>query len=224
VRLKGRCKSCTACVFFGEHEMEYKTINSSSQAELIQKKSKFIAFIAPISSENDAVDVLDDIRHKRWDANHHVYAYLLYTQKIQRFSDDGEPQGSSGMPVLDVLQREQLFNCIAVVTRYFGGTLLGIGGLVRAYSGAARLAIEAAKIVTMRLCIEYTFNCEYNLYSAVQKLFFQTECRIVKTDFLDNIDLDILVPETCDIIFLKGLSEITFGKVTPKKVKELFSG
>jgi uncharacterized YigZ family protein len=203
--------------------MEYKTINSSAQAELIQKKSKFIALIVPISSENDAADILNDIRHKHWDASHNVYAYLLYRQNIQRFSDDGEPQGSSGMPVLDVLLREQLFDCIAVVTRYFGGTLLGIGGLVRAYSGATRLAIDAAKIVTMRLCFEYTFNCEYNIYSAIQKLFFQTECRILRTDFLDNIDIDILVPESSEYVFLKSISEITLGKVIPKKVKELFS-
>jgi uncharacterized YigZ family protein len=203
--------------------MEYKTINSPAQAELIQKKSRFIAFIAPISSENDATDILNDIRHKHWDAKHNVYAYILYRQKIRRFSDDGEPQGSAGMPVLDVLQREQLFDCIAVVTRYFGGTLLGTGGLVRAYSGAARLAIDVAKIITKRLCYEYTFSCEYNIYSAIQKLFFQTECRILKTDFFDNIDLDILVPESFENIFLKGISEITLGKGKPKKIKELFN-
>jgi uncharacterized YigZ family protein len=208
---------------FLEHDMEFKTINSPAQAELIQKKSRFIAFTAPISSEHDAIDILNDIRHKHWNASHNVYAYILYQQNIRRFSDDGEPQGSAGMPVLDVLQREQLFDCITVVTRYFGGTLLGTGGLVRAYSGAARLAIDESKIITKRLCYEYTFSCEYNVYSAIQTLFFQTECRILNTNFSDNIELDILVPESHESTFLKGISEITFGKVLPKKIEELFS-
>lgn len=203
--------------------MEYKTIKFPAQAELNEKKSRFIAFIAPISSEHDAAEIITDVRHKYWNARHNVYAYILFKQNIKHFSDDGEPQGSAGMPVLDVLQREQLFDCIVVVTRYFGGTLLGTGGLVRAYSGAARLAIAAAKVITNRLCYEYSFSCEYNIYSSIQTLIFRHECRILNTDFSENIELNILVPESCESIFLKSLSEITFGKVMPKKIKELFS-
>lgn len=203
--------------------MEYKTIDLPAQSELIQKKSRFIASLAPVKSEHDATNIINDIRHKHWNANHNVYAYILFKQNIRRFSDDGEPQGSAGMPVLNVLQRELLFDCIAVVTRYFGGTLLGTGGLVRGYSGATRLAIDTAKIITMRLCYEYSFSCEYNIYSAIQTLSFQAGCRIINVSFTDNIELDILVPESCESMFLKGVSEITLGKVMPKKTKELFS-
>lgn len=203
--------------------MEYKTINSSSQGELIQKKSRFIATIVPTKSEQETISIISDIRHKYWDARHNVYAYILYAEKISRFSDDGEPQGSAGMPVLDVLQREQLFDCIVVVTRYFGGTLLGTGGLVRAYSGATRLAIDSAKIIIKRLCYEYSMVIEYNLFSAIQILLLQIECRITSTDYSDNIKLNILVPELFEIIFLKGVAEITFGKVIPKKTISIYS-
>jgi putative IMPACT (imprinted ancient) family translation regulator len=127
------------------------------------------------------------------------------------------------MPVLEVLQREQLFDCIVVVTRYFGGTLLGTGGLVRAYSGAARLAIDAAKIITKRLCYEYSMVLEYNVFSAFQIFLLQIGCRITNTDYSDYIKLNILVPESFENEFLKGVSEITFGKVIPKKIKFLFS-
>jgi len=131
--------------------MQYKTISKEATVEMEEKKSRFIANVKPVSSEEEALEFINNIRAKYWDATHNVYAYYISGENIiQRFSDDGEPSGTAGMPVLEVIKRMELKDLVVVVTRYFGGILLGASGLVRAYSKSAALGIEAAGIVTKK--------------------------------------------------------------------------
>ena len=117
---------------------EYKTVKDIGIAEIVEKRSRFIASVRPVSSEEDALEYLNMLKQKYWDARHNVYAYIIRENNIMRYSDDGEPSGTAGVPVLDILKREELTDVIVVVTRYFGGILLGTGGLVHAYSKAAK--------------------------------------------------------------------------------------
>ena len=123
--------------------MQYRTIRAAASAEFVEKRSRFIGYISPVTTQEDAAAFIDSIRSKHWDATHNVPAYIIREGNICRFSDDGEPQGTAGMPALNVLQKEGLTDCVLVVTRYFGGILLGGGGLVRAYSHAAKIAVDA---------------------------------------------------------------------------------
>ena len=144
--------------------MEYRTILNEASDEFIERKSRFIGYIKPVTTQEDAVSFINEIKSKHWDATHNVYAYILRDGQIRRYSDDGEPQGTAGIPVLDVLQKEGLTDCVVVVTRYFGGILLGGGGLVRAYSHAAKLAVDAAGVIKMSMCVRAECECDYGYY------------------------------------------------------------
>ena len=122
---------------------EYKTIKEASSDEFIVKKSRFIGYVKPVKTQEEALEFINEIKTKHWDATHNVHAYCLREGGIRRFSDDGEPQGTAGIPSLDVLLKEEVVDCCVVVTRYFGGIMLGAGGLVRAYSHGAKIALDA---------------------------------------------------------------------------------
>lgn len=149
-------------------ENQYKTIEDYGIAEIVKKRSKFIAHARPVSSEAEAIEYLNFLKQKYWDARHNVYAYILRENNIMRYSDDGEPSGTAGVPVLEILKKEELTDIIVVVTRYFGGILLGTGGLVHAYSKAAKAGVEAAGIVNMILCRKVKIKCDYNLSGKIQ--------------------------------------------------------
>ncbi len=129
--------------------MSYKTVKAFASASFIEKKSEFIGYISPVRTNDEAVAFINSIKAENRKARHNVYAYILRDSNITRYSDDGEPQGTGGVPVLEVLQKEGLYDVCVVVTRYFGGILLGTGGLTRAYSKGCKLAIEAAQIMQM---------------------------------------------------------------------------
>ncbi len=147
---------------------QYRTIENYGTAETVEKRSRFIAHVRPVSSETEALEYLNSLKQKYWDARHNVYAYIIRENNIVRYSDDGEPGGTAGLPVLEILKREGLSDIIVVVTRYFGGILLGTGGLVHAYSKAAKAGVEAAGIVDMILCRLIKIKCDYNLIGKVQ--------------------------------------------------------
>ena len=149
-------------------ENQYKTIEDYGIAEIVEKRSKFIAHARPVSSEAETIEYLNSLKQKYWDARHNVYAYILRENNIMRYSDDGEPSGTAGVPVLEILKKEELTDIIVVVTRYFGGILLGTGGLVHAYSKAAKAGVEAAGIVNMILCRKVKIKCDYNLSGKIQ--------------------------------------------------------
>lgn len=148
----------------------YRTIRSEAQASFTEKRSRFISHAGPVASQGEAAEFIRKIREENREATHNVYAYLLREGLSQRYSDDGEPQGTAGIPVLDVLRKTGVTDCAVVVTRYFGGVLLGAGGLVRAYSHAASLALDAAGKTEMAACREASLRCSYGCYGRVAPL------------------------------------------------------
>ena len=186
--------------------ISYLTVSQPATAELIEKKSRFIANIAPVSTEEEAQAFLDLIRKQHKDAGHNVYAYRVgLTSEIVRCSDDREPSGTAGKPVLEVIQGNDIRNVIVVVTRYFGGTLLGSGGLVRAYSGAAKEGLLTAEITEKVLCRKMTVTVSYDLSKKFQHEFKKSEyilsdtvyeqdiafCVLVKVDKVDGLEAEM---------------------------------
>lgn len=167
----------------------YLTVEKDSVYELIEKKSKFIAYVKPIISEKDALSFINDIKSKHWDARHNVYAYVVKENNISRYSDDGEPHGTAGVPVLDVIKKNNLRNVAVVVTRYFGGILLGIGGLVRAYSQATTMALNCAKIIKMCLCYDCNIFCDYNQYGKLLNIISECDGVVDNSDFSQKISV-----------------------------------
>ena len=161
-------------------------------AELVEKKSKFIAKIVKVTSEEDAMNVLKSIKKEHRDARHNVFAYRI-ANGSERFSDDGEPSGTAGVPILDILRGEKLQNVLVVVTRYFGGILLGTGGLVKAYSGATKDAIAQAEKVEMKLCNEYSVEIDYNYHNILLHYFKEDLIIVRDTEYTNNICLKIVV-------------------------------
>lgn len=173
--------------------MEYKSLKTRSSAELIEKRSRFIGYAAPVSSEAEALAFIGEISKKHWDASHNVYAYLL-REGGARYSDNGEPQGTAGLPVLSVLQKGGLTDACLVVTRYFGGTLLGASGLVRAYSRAAALAVEAAGVITSRLCAVGRVMCDYSSYNRAAAIIPDCGGTVGDAEFTDRIAISFRIP------------------------------
>ena len=149
---------------------QYKTVLQEAQDDFVEKRSRFIGYARPVSTEAEALAFIAEKKSKHWDASHNVYAYILRDGGVMRYSDDGEPQGTAGIPVLDVLQKSGVTDVVVVATRYFGGILLGGGGLVRAYSHTASIALQAAGIVTMRECLMLEVLCDYGQYGRAAAL------------------------------------------------------
>ena len=172
----------------------YKTIQGTAQARIEEKKSEFIAHAAFADTEEKALAFLNGIRAKHRTANHNVYAYILRDGARMRYSDDGEPQGTAGQPMLNVFQREGVVNVVCVVTRYFGGILLGAGGLVRAYSHGASLAVAAGGLQVMRLCDIVRLSCSYGQYGWVAPLIAEQGGVLDDTIFTDTVELAFHLP------------------------------
>jgi uncharacterized YigZ family protein len=163
------------------------------EAELVEKRSRFLSRVWPVENEEEALARIKDMREKHWDATHNVYAYIIREGLVMRYSDDGEPQGTSGLPTLNVLRSAGVYNACCVVTRYFGGTLLGTGGLVRAYSQAAALALKAAGTSHVRLWERVMIACPYPLYERVKKELIQLEAVLESTDFAADVNMEALI-------------------------------
>ncbi len=175
--------------------MSYKTVQRGGKGEIEEKKSRFIATVHPISSEEEALAFIASMRKTYWDARHNCYAYTLGNNfELQRCSDDGEPSGTAGRPMLGVLLNEKIHNCVVVVTRYFGGTLLGTGGLVRAYQGATLAGLAASTIIERQTGQKLTLGTDYN---GIGKLLFLTGSQgiaVLDTRYTDTVEMDIVVP------------------------------
>ncbi len=195
----------------------YKTIGRAATAEFIEKKSRFIGHIFPITTEDEALTTIARLKKEYWDARHNTYAYVLRGGMIRRFSDDGEPQGTAGMPMLDVLVNQGLEDCLVVVTRYFGGILLGTGGLVRAYSHAVSLAIEAAGVVQMLPCREGAVTCPYPQYQALITLIEAVGGKVADTVFADTVTVSYELPITEESVFDDRLTDMSAGTLTADK-------
>ena len=184
--------------------MNYLTVYQNAEASFIEKRSEFIGYIAPVSTNEEAVNFINSIRSKHRKAKHNVYAYILRQDNISRYSDDGEPQGTAGVPVLDVLQKRGLTDVCIVVTRYFGGILLGGGGLVRAYSHCASITCDSAKIMNMCKCYHVELEMDYNLYGKVSYVLPKFEILMKNSIFENNVILELFVRFNHPMVKVKG--------------------
>lgn len=203
--------------------MNYFTVSDPAEDSFIEKKSEFIGYIAPVKTNDEAVEFINSIRAQHRKAKHNVYAYILRSNNISRYSDDGEPQGTAGMPVLDVLQKRGLTDVCVVVTRYFGGILLGGGGLIRAYSHAASLACDAAHIMNMCLCHRLEISTDYNMYGKISYILPAFETITESSEFGETVLLTVLVLSERLDAFLKEITEITNGSASVNDLGELYN-
>ena len=201
---------------------EYLTIEKKSKTEFVEKRSRFIGAAFPVSNREEAERIVSELKSEYWDAKHNVFAYILREGNIKRFSDDGEPQGTAGMPVLDVIEKQGLCDVLVVVTRYFGGVLLGTGGLVRAYSHSAALAIEAAKLVLMTPATECFLSCDYSSFGTIQVFLNNEECKDITSVFEDDVKIKFYVKSDNLSGFENRLTELSNGKIELIKKSEKF--
>ena len=191
----------------------YKTIEGTAQAEYEEKKSRFIGQVAHVETEDEAVAFLDGVRAANPQARHNVYAYTLRTNNRTRYSDDGEPPRTSGLPTLEVIEHAGLKDVICVTTRYFGGTLLGTGGLVRAYTKAAQDAFAAARQVTFAECVDITVSVDYPLYDQLNHWLADQGIKVVSTDFAGDVAVEIRVLATQAEVTQAAIVELTHAQV-----------
>ena len=193
--------------------MGIKIVFDGGEEELIEKKSRFIATVKPVDSEEEALEFIAAIKKKYWNARHNCFAFVIgERQEIQRCSDDGEPQGTAGRPMLDVLLGEDVHNVAVVVTRYFGGILLGTGGLVRAYSRSVQLGLEASTIIEKIKGSRITIQTDYNGVGKLQYLLGQRGIPIVDSQYTDVVKLELLVEEAAVTELHEAVTEATSGR------------
>jgi len=194
------------------NKIKYKTIQNNSDILIVEKKSKFIGNAFPVDNEEDALKYLNEVKKKYPDATHHVYAYVIDENNIFRYSDDGEPSGTAGMPVLDTIRKENLVDVLVVVTRYFGGTLLGTGGLVHAYGASAHEALKEGKIVTRCLCNIISVRADYTLSGKIQHKITADGYMIENTVYDDAVTFYVcIMPEDTEK-FIEEITDITNAK------------
>jgi len=191
---------------------EYLVPSGFGEDEFIEKKSRFIGRIWQVETEEEALAKIQEMKKQHYDATHNCWAYIIRDGAV-RFSDDGEPGGTAGMPMLQVLQREQLYNVVCVVTRYFGGILLGSGGLVRAYTKGAKIAVDAAGKSMKRVWSVLYLPCAYTYYERVKLEVAAFGGIIRDTQFTQEVELEILLAEADTEAFLDRLTDMTAGTV-----------
>lgn len=204
------------------NENSYITCAGEGRSETVITKSRFLGYVFPVSTKEEADGLIASVRSAHPQARHTVYAYVLRENNYSRYSDDGEPQGTAGMPVLDVIKRQGVTDCLIAVVRYFGGVLLGTGGLVRAYSSAAAEALTDAGTATMKNCRRYTVSCDYSLYGKIIAAVNAGGGTVENTLFGEETAIDFFVPVSQSQKLLAALTECTNGKVLPVENGEKF--
>lgn len=202
---------------------QYNTIYEGGEGEITEKKSRFIATVRLVKTEEEALSFIEEMRKKYWNATHNCYAYVIGERKeTMRCSDDGEPSGTAGKPMLDVLLGEDLYNTAVVVTRYFGGTLLGTGGLVRAYSKAVQEGLACSRIITKHHGILLEIGTDYNGVGKLQYLFGQRGIPITDSRYAEDVKLQVLVPKSEENAVKKAVTEATSARASITDLKELY--
>lgn len=193
--------------------ISYDTVYTGGSDEIVEKKSRFIAQVFPVETEEEVLQILEETRKKYWDARHNCYAFVLGAGgEITRCSDDGEPSGTAGRPILEVLTGRGLRNVLVIVTRYFGGTLLGTGGLVRAYSLAVQAGLAASRVITKQAGCLLTVDTDYNGIGKLQYLAAQSGLAVLDTVYTESVQMKVLVPtELCGSV-QKEITEATSGQ------------
>lgn len=201
----------------------YYTIYQGGVGEIIMKKSRFIASVSPVHTEEEALEFIDSLKKKYWDANHNCYAYVIGTKNpIMRCSDDGEPSKTAGKPMLDVLIAKELTNLVVVVTRYFGGTLLGTGGLVKAYQSATVEGLDNSVIIKKEPGLHMQVITDYNLIGKIQYYINQENIHLISSDYTDIVTLDLMLPLDMVDGFQKKLADLSNGTVKASEIKKAY--
>ena len=201
--------------------MEYKTIARRCEASFIEKKSEFIGYLCPVQTEEQAAAFIEEIRAMHRKATHNCYAYILRENNAARHSDDGEPGGTAGVPIYEVLRKEGLTDVCCVVTRYFGGILLGAGGLVRAYTKGAKEAVEAAQIKCMASAVKLLVTVDYGLYGRLAQIFADFDARIADEQFADNVKITLFIREENAQDLTDKLIDSCSGAISVEKLEKL---
>ena len=189
---------------------QYKTVYEGGEGELVEKKSRFIATVRPVKTEEEANQFVEEMRKKYWDARHNCWAFILgERQEFKRCSDDGEPSQTAGKPMMDVLTGAGLTDVAVVATRYFGGTLLGTGGLVRAYSGVVQEGLKNSTVITKYLGVKLSVTTDYNGVGKLQYLFGQKEIPILSAEYTDKVVFTVLVESSRIQEIKKAITEAT---------------
>ena len=204
-------------------EESYRTVLQRGSDEFIIHKSRFIGHGAPVRSEEEALDFLADIRRAHKDASHNCYAYIVGRNAgIARYSDDGEPSGTAGAPIIEVIKAQGVVDVCVVVTRYFGGILLGAGGLIRAYAQGSKTALNAARVVVMHKTHRYLFDADYAMVGKLDYFLKFQPVRVNGRDFAESVTYDVSVKQADAPAFLRGLTEASLGRVEPLLLEEDF--
>lgn len=201
--------------------MPYITIKNLGEDRFEEKKSEFIGYAKRVQNEEEAKEFVNEIKSLHKQARHNCWAYVIGSNmNIQRYSDDGEPQGTAGIPILEVMKKSNVTDCAVVVTRYFGGVLLGTGGLTRAYTKGASIAIKAAGIVEKVSGLKLSFEIEYDLFGKIQYICGQNSWHIEETEYTDKVIVHILCEESISEEIENEIVEVTNGKVIVRKSEE----
>lgn len=203
---------------------EYIVPYQNAESEFTEKRSRFITHLYKVETEAEARARIEEMKKKYYDARHNCWCYLLQEGGVVRYSDDGEPQGTAGMPMLDVLRRENLTNVLCVVTRYFGGVLLGTGGLVRAYTKSTQLALENAGINEVNRYAVVLITCPYSLLGTVQNLLPEHNCMVEETDYAADVTLTATLPEDGTAALEQALRDATSANADMEIMDTQFMG
>ena len=201
--------------------MEYKPIARRCEARFIEKKSEFIGYLCPVQTEEQAVAFIEEIRAMHRKATHNCYAYILRENNAARHSDDGEPGGTAGVPIYEVLRKEGLTDVCCVVTRYFGGVLLGAGGLVRAYTKGAKDAVDAAQIKCMAEAVKLAVTVDYGLYGRLAQVFADFDARVEDERFADNVRIVLHIRAENSQKLTDKLVDVCNGAVSVEEIEKL---
>ena len=201
--------------------MEYKTIARRCEARFSEKKSEFIGYLCPVQTEEQAVAFIEEIRAMHRKATHNCYAYILRENNAARHSDDGEPGGTAGVPIYEVLRKEGLTDVCCVVTRYFGGVLLGAGGLVRAYTKGAKDAVDAAQIKCMAEAVKLAVTVDYGLYGRLAQVFADFDARVEDERFADNVRIVLHIRAENSQKLTDKLVDVCNGAVSVEEIEKL---
>lgn len=202
---------------------QYKTVYEGGESEIVEKKSRFIATVRPVESEEEALKFLEEMKKKYWDARHNCFVYSIgMNREFTRCSDDGEPSGTAGRPMLDVILGEDIYNVAVVVTRYFGGVLLGTGGLVRAYSKALQEGLAASRVILKKQGISMKITTDYTGVGKIQYIAGERKLPILDSEYTDKVMMKLLVPVQDIGSVQKAITEGTNGRAKIEKDQELY--
>ena len=204
---------------------EYKILYEGGTAEIVEKKSRFIATLRPVETEEEALSFLEETRKKYWDSSHNCYAWILGEKSdMKRCSDDGEPSQTAGKPILGVLEGAGVTKVCAIVTRYFGGTLLGTGGLVRAYSGAVQAGLSESTVLTVKPARKAAVSTDYNGVGKIQYMLGTEGLTTLDSQYTDSVKLTVLVPDSFVEQFAAEVTELTSGRAAVEYLDEVYFG